>query len=186
MPLCFAALPESIPRVLLLPATLAVLGEQWHDPSHSKCRRSCCLSLPVSSLTLQTYQTRWLIAALSSDVSHVQTGSLGWSILLNKHLWQLKKCTFDTYNFFSCISKRIVTLLRSEVIAYITLEYTRKEKTITYRKETELGGFFEEKATPNQNKLSKLNLCCCLEHLILSDTKLFPRNLVLKQEKTMI
>lgn len=28
VPLCFAALPESIPKVLLLLATLAVLGEQ--------------------------------------------------------------------------------------------------------------------------------------------------------------
>lgn len=45
--------------------------------------------------------------------------------------------------------------------------------------------FLKRKTNLNQNKQSNLNLCC-LEHLTLSGVKLFPRNLVLKQEKTML
>lgn len=149
--LCFAALPESIPRVLLLPATLAVLGEQWHDPSHSKCRRSCCLTIPVSSLTPQIHQTCQLITALSSDLWHIQTGPLGWSTFLNKCLWQLKINVFLTpMTSLLHIKKNSYTLEVIKSFAYISLEYTRKEKKNIHRKGTELEVFLNKKTQNNK------------------------------------
>lgn len=59
-------------------------------PQSLKMQEELLLEPPCQQSDPQTYQTCWLITALSPDVWHMQTGSLGWSILLNKHLWQIK------------------------------------------------------------------------------------------------
>lgn len=69
----------------------------------------------------QTYQTCQLITAFSPDLWHMQTGPPGWSILLNKCLWQLKiNVSLTSMTFLLHIKKNSYTLeVRNHLLASV-------------------------------------------------------------------